>query len=75
MAKSTKPPRCKTCRVPFERHAGVQETCKRLETAVTALRVIGTWATFDNGKFLSPEDVEDLVDKALNEIDWRKEQP
>lgn len=38
---------------------------KEFEAAITALRVIHTWATFDGGRCLEPEHVANLTRKAL----------
>jgi len=46
--------------------AGWIAHAKEFETAITALRVIHTWATFDGGRCLNPQDVAKLTRKALN---------
>jgi hypothetical protein len=45
--------------------AGWIAHAKEFETAITALRVIHTWATFDGGRCLNPQDVAKLTRKAL----------
>lgn len=40
-------------------------SCRQLEEARSALRVICTWATFRNGEMLDPRDVARLCRKAL----------
>jgi hypothetical protein len=36
-----------------------------VDPAITALRVIHTWATFDGGRCLNPQDVAKITRKAL----------
>jgi hypothetical protein len=45
--------------------AGWIAHAKEFETAITALRVIHTWATFDGGRCLNPQDVAKLTRKAI----------
>lgn len=59
---------CPGCGVPYAEHPGAAETCKRLDLARGALRIISTWATFQNGIELVPEHVARLCSKTLEEI-------
>lgn len=61
------PPSCKSCGVAWIEHAGVQALCARLESALSALRVIRIWASFRGGVELVPEHVVKLCDKTLAE--------
>jgi hypothetical protein len=45
--------------------AGWIAHAKEFERAITALRVIHTWAAFDGGRCLDPKDVANLTRKAL----------
>jgi hypothetical protein len=45
--------------------AGWIAHAKEFEAAITALRVIHTWATFDGGRCLNPQDVAKITRKAL----------
>jgi len=47
------------------RSAGWIAHAKEFETAIIALQVISTWATFDGGSALVPAHVEQLCAKAL----------
>ena len=60
--------KCVSCGVKFEDHLGLIGTCKKLKNAISTLKVISTWATFDNGSELIPEHVEKLCKKTLKEI-------
>jgi len=60
--------KCPACGVPFADHPGLPETCRHLENARSALRVISTWATFRNGIELTPESVAKLCARTLKEI-------
>lgn len=59
------PARCKSCGVPYAEHMGIQGTCAKLQDALSALKVIKTWATFLDGVALTPERVTVLCDKIL----------
>lgn len=59
------PSRCKSCGVPLVEHLGHQGTCAKLQEALSALKVIRTWATFQGGYHLDPKHVENLCDKVL----------
>ena len=54
---------------------GIDMTDKRkIEILRTALQVIHTWATFNQGRqCLTPEHVEKLCSKALQETETKKE--
>lgn len=59
------PAKCKSCNSPYTDHAGIQGTCAKLQDALSALKVIKTWATFRDGVALTPEHVAKLCDKVL----------
>lgn len=69
--KSSSPLRAATCsdflrdQVANLKSAGWIAHAKEFEQAITALRVIHTWATFDGGRCLNAPDVEKLTKKAL----------
>ena len=63
----TDKPKCPNCGVPWIEHLGIAGTCRKLELARTALKVIHTWASFDNGSELKPKHVRDLTKRALEE--------
>lgn len=65
------PATCPSCKVPFEDHLGLTHTCKRLQKALSALRVIRTWADFDlrdRPGTLEPRQTIDLCDKTLKGV-------
>jgi transposase-like protein len=67
--------RCKSCGQPWDNHLGVEGTCRKLEKAKSALRVIVTWASFrQNGDYpaFDREDVLALAKKTLEEIEGVK---
>lgn len=41
---------------------------RKIEAAQTALRIIGTWASFDNGRALTPEHVLELCETTLRKL-------
>lgn len=59
------PAKCKSCNVPYTDHLGLHGTCAKLQEALSALRVIRTWATFQGGVDLDAEHLVKLCDKAL----------
>lgn len=59
------PARCKSCNVPYTKHLGIQGTCARLKEALSALRAIRTWATFEGGVDLDAEHLVRLCDEVL----------
>ena len=46
--------------------AGAERKAKSLDAALMALRVIHTWATYDDGSALDPRDVARLCAKVLD---------
>ena len=56
---------CSACGVAWTDHLGIAGTCKKLEEARGALKVICTWASFRGGECLTPKDTEKLCRKAL----------
>lgn len=60
--------RCPHCDRKLNAHPGRAELCKKLELAVSTLRVVHVWATFMDGSELIPEHVARLTDKTLKEI-------
>ena len=58
-------PFCSACGVAWTDHLGIAGTCKKLDEARGALKVICTWATFRGGECLTPKDTEKLCRKAL----------
>jgi hypothetical protein len=56
---------CSACGVAWTDHLGIAGTCKMLEEARGALKVICTWASFRGGECLTPKDTEKLCLKAL----------
>lgn len=63
--KQPKPTACPACGVQFEDHLGLIETCKRLDEAQRALRVIQTWATCNDGEGLDPKHTAALCMEVL----------
>jgi hypothetical protein len=57
---------CPACGVPWTDHLGIAGTCRKLEEARGALKVICTWASFRGGECLTPQDTEKLCQKALD---------
>jgi hypothetical protein len=66
-AKTTKPPTCKACGVPFEDHLGIEGTCRKLDRARVALKVLDTWANFKPLE-LDREQVANLIEQVLEVI-------
>jgi hypothetical protein len=62
---SSRAAHCSVCGVDWKDHLGISGTCKKLEEARSALKVIHTWAAFRKGEFLVPEHVWKLAWKAL----------
>lgn len=60
---------CSACGVEWVDHLGISGTCKKLEDARSALRVIYTWASFQNGRALNCEDVIRLITTVLKDIE------
>lgn len=64
--------RCKSCGQPWDNHLGIEGTCRKLEKAKTALKVIMTWASFERGgefPAFDRRDVLALVENTLDEIE------
>lgn len=59
--------KCQACGVAYDKHDGLVPTCRKLERARSALRVIHTWATFQGGTDFNRKDTEKLCRKALKE--------
>ncbi len=59
--------KCSACGVAWDKHDGIAVTCRKLERARSALKVIQTWAEFDNGDCLTPNHTSKLCRKALKE--------
>ncbi len=57
--------KCQHCNIPWESHGGISVTCKALQQARGALKVICTWAEFNDGTELVPEHVAKLCRKTL----------
>jgi exopolyphosphatase/pppGpp-phosphohydrolase len=58
---------CSSCGVPWTRHLGLAGTCRNLESALGALKVIHTWASFRHGEMLTAEDTMKLCARVLKE--------
>ena len=58
---------CSCCGVLLTNHASVIQTCRKLEKARSALKIIHTWASFRGGEMLTekPQDTADLCRKTL----------
>ena len=61
----TMPETCPHCGKQWIDHMGIIGTCRRLQEALTALRVIHTWASFQDGSELVPEYVISLINRTL----------
>ncbi|MFH1952552.1 MAG: hypothetical protein ABIL06_13145 [Pseudomonadota bacterium] len=59
---------CRSCRTPWSDHLGLVDTCRDLQAALSALRVISTWASFQDGSELVPGHVESLIKRTLEKI-------
>ena len=68
----TKKQTCSSCGVAWTSHLGIAGTCKKLESARGALKVIGTWAKFRNGELFEREHVLSLASRALRETEPEK---
>jgi hypothetical protein len=62
-----KMPTCSACGVAWTDHLGIAGTCRKLENARGALKVIYTWASFRDGELLTAKDAKNLCMKALKE--------
>jgi hypothetical protein len=63
----TDEPKCKNCGVPWIEHLGIEGTCRKLETARTALRVIQTLVAFYGAPALRPSDILTITKRTLEE--------
>lgn len=66
------PGRCAVCGKSWLKHYGIQRTCAWLAYAVSALRVLRTWARFRDGECLDPDAVVRLVDRVIGEVEAGK---
>ncbi len=66
--KKTVTHRCPVCRKEWIKHDGIIDTCSKLEMARSALKVIQTWASFNDGDYLDAYDVLDLTRRTLKKI-------
>jgi len=62
-------PTCSACGVPWVDHLGIIGTCRKLEDARSALNVIHTWASFQNGRALNCKDVIRLTRRVLDDTE------
>ena len=60
-------PTCSACDVPWDEHLGIAGTCRKLNKARGALKVIRTWASFRDGELLTAKDAMNLCIKVLKE--------
>jgi len=65
--KLRKQPACSACGVAWIDHLGIAETCRKLDNARGALKVIHTWASFRDGEMLTAKDAMKLCRKVLKE--------
>ena len=68
--KRGKPDVCKSCGLKWTDHLGISGTCSKLEFAMTALKIIRTWAAFPLGIQRTQEliDIRDMCDKTLESL-------
>ena len=64
------PSRCKSCNMPYIEHMGIQGTCAKLQEALSTLKSIRTWASFEGGVDLDAEHLVKLCDKVLEGTTW-----
>ena len=62
-----KMPACSACGVAWTDHLGIAGTCRKLDKARGALKVIHTWASFRDGEMLTAKDAMKLCRKVLKE--------
>jgi hypothetical protein len=55
--------------VPWDEHLGIAGTCRKLNNARGALKVIHTWASFRDGELLTAKDAMNLCMKVLKETE------
>lgn len=60
-------PSCPACGVSWADHLGIAGTCRKLERARGALKVLATLATFSDGECLTPADTKKICKRALQE--------
>jgi len=63
--------KCKSCGKEWVDHCGTEITCRHLQTCVSALKVIHTWAAYDQEhgyKALIPDHVVELIERKFDEI-------
>ena len=60
--------KCPHCGRKWTDHPGIEPTCKQLQEALRALKVIHTWASFEDGRALDADDVVKLIDRTLEKI-------
>jgi hypothetical protein len=59
-------PTCKSCGKAYIEHLGLIGTCKSLQDALSALKVIRTWATFEDVA-MDRDQVAKLCNKILKD--------
>jgi hypothetical protein len=65
--KHPKMPACSACGVAWTDHLGIAGTCRKLDKARGALKVILTWSSFRDGEMLTAKDTMNLCRKVLKE--------
>ena len=58
---------CSACGVAWTDHLGIAGTCRKLDKARGALKVILTWSSFRDGELLTAKDAMKLCMKVLKE--------
>jgi hypothetical protein len=71
MAKQDK---CPSCGVEYTDHQGLIGTCRDLQACISALKVIHTWAAFQDGFALDPQHTEALTRRTLEKIGIMREE-
>ena len=64
--------KCPHCGREWIDHPGIEPTCGQLQEALSALKVIHTWASFDGGWTLHADQVIKLIDRTLEKIEGKR---
>ena len=67
-SRKKKTDKCPYCGRKWIDHPGFESICNQLQESLSALKVIRTWASFEDGRTLDPDDVVKLIDRTWEKI-------